>query len=314
MLEIYGLIKNWGLKDVEQIESVNKESGSTKFIATTGESGKYLLKSVHNEARIEVEEDLLQYLASLGIRVLVPLRTVDDRLVVEHGSNKYCLYEYIEGEHLEYDTIEKLCFAAERLGEVLGLLHKALQNYNNESEHIKDMNLYNTIFKWALPLMGEKMEGSDIFRAIDERRENLKKVFERNSKQFIHRDFHGENVMFKDGEFIGVIDFELCMIGYRIFDIAYLMTSMLVGNFKNKEYRLQWLSAIPILLESYDKVKALTIEERQDIFYMFISVQLIFTAYYLNMDKMEESQSNLEMCKWFLENERGVLKRLQTEE
>lgn len=49
-------------------------------------------------------------------------------------------------------------------------------------------------------------------------------IFAKLPKQYIHRDPHGRNILFQGDRFIGFIDFDLCKIGYKVFDLCYVMT------------------------------------------------------------------------------------------
>lgn len=296
--------------EVNEITVINRTVGKKMYLVTKMETDKYLLKHVESEERLIIEEDLLQYLSIKGLKVFPPIRNCKNELTVEYKSDKYCLYKFIEGEHLEYNTFEKLRFAAENFGRILGRLHKELKEYKNSSTDIKDMNLYHSIFNWSLPKIEEKMKDTLVYVEIEKQRSKLEQVFEIHPKQFIHRDFHGENVMFKDSEFVGIIDFEICMVGYRLFDIGYLLTSMLVGDFYDENYRNEWLEILPILIKSYNEVNNLAVEEKHDIYYMLLCVELVFIAYYLNRDDMDGARKNLEMLKWFLLNEKKIAQKL----
>ena len=313
MKEIYEIIKNWGLTERCTIDRIDRIAGKPMFIVNKTETEKYMLKNTEDEDRLHVEEDMLLYLRREGVLVFPPIRTKENKLVVKSGGLSYCLYKYIAGEHLEYDSPEKLDFAAKSFGSILGNLHKALEGYNNDSSAIKDMNLQLSVFGWALPKIEKEMQDKDLCDKIMKRKEKLRESFERNKKQFIHRDTHGDNLLFRNGKFIGILDFEICMVGYRIFDMGYMLTSMLVGDFYDELFRVNWLHALPILVESYNTVNPLTSDEREDIYTILLSNQLIVTAYYLGNENKKTAQKNLDMCKWFLENEEEIKSRIKGE-
>ena len=109
------------------------------------------------------------------------------------------------------------------LGSTIGVeianLHQALNSGNN-NELVK-RDLYKVVYGWALPIL-EKNEyvHQDVIRKMNQIHIDFKETVHSLRKQIIHRDMHLSNVIFKDNEFQGFIDFELLESKYSIYAIA----------------------------------------------------------------------------------------------
>ncbi|BCC24108.1 hypothetical protein BCM0079_2701 [Bacillus cereus] len=102
-------------------------------------------------------------------------------------------------------------------------------------------------------------------------------------KQIIHRDMHLSNVIFKDNEFQGFIDFELLEINVRVFDLCYCCTSILSELYSDEVLRGKWQHIISTIFEGYNKQNILTREELQSIWYVMLSIQVIFITYFVQL-------------------------------
>lgn len=258
-----GVLRNWEHNEITEVIKVNNTNRKNCLLLTAADKTKYLLKSVRNEEKLLLEEDMLLFLLDRGIYVSPPLRTKDNSLYVQHQNSKYCLYKYITGEHLQFKTRKQITYAGKRLGCILAKLHLALNSYDTKETLTVDMDLHNQIFNWAIPNIKNSYTDINLLSLIESQKNILETTFRCLPKQFIHRDFHPNNVLFNNGYFAGIIDFELCTKGYRTFDIGYLLTSLLSEYFEYDDYKNNWLTAVPIIVSSYNAVNVIESEERK---------------------------------------------------
>ena len=112
------------------------------------------------------------------------------------------------------------------------------------------------VYEWALPNL-EKNEhvDQDVVRTMNQIHSDFKKTITSLRKQIIHRDMHLSNVIFKDNEFQGFIDFELLERNVRVFDLCYCCTSILSELHSDAELRGKWQHIISKIFEGYNKQK-----------------------------------------------------------
>ena len=65
----------------------------------------------------------------------------------------------------------------------------------------------------------------------------LKRITKKLPRQIIHRDFHGQNIIFNNGRLDGYTDFDLNEKNARLYDLCYLCTGALASGFDNLSKR-----------------------------------------------------------------------------
>ncbi|MEC2553442.1 phosphotransferase, partial [Bacillus tropicus] len=120
----------------------------------------------------------------------------------------------------------------------------------------------------------------------------------------IHRDMHLSNVIFKYNEFQGFIDFELLERNVRVFDLCYCCTSILSELYSDEELRRKWQHIISKIFEGYNKQNILMKEELQSIWYVMLSIQVIFITYFVQLKDL--LKLNEEMFFWIFANKETI--------
>ena len=161
------------------------------------------------------------------------------------------------------------------------------------------------VYEWALPNL-EKNEhvDQDVVRTMNQIHSDFKKTITSLRKQIIHRDMHLSNVIFKDNEFQGFIDFELLERNVRVFDLCYCCTSILSELHSDEELRGKWQHIISKIFEGYNKQSILTREELQAIWYVMLSIQVIFITYFVQLPDL--LKLNEEMFFWIFANKETI--------
>ena len=115
---------------------------------------------------------------------------------------------------------------------------------------------------------------------------------------------HLSNVIFKDNEFQGFIDFELLESNVRVFDLCYCCTSILSELYSDEELRRKWQHIISKIFEGYNKQNILMKEELQSIWYVMLSIQVIFITYFVQLKDL--LKLNEEMFFWIFANKETI--------
>jgi Ser/Thr protein kinase RdoA (MazF antagonist) len=111
-------------------------------------------------------------------------------------------------------------------------------------------------------------------------------LFDKLSKQLIHRDPNPGNILFKDGEVSGFINFDLSEVTVRLWDVCYCATGILVES-TDEEYE-KWLDILGGILHGYDSGGKLTPEEKRAVFYVICSIQMICIAYFESREELKQ--------------------------
>jgi Ser/Thr protein kinase RdoA (MazF antagonist) len=283
-----------GVSDQYGIEVVDYTSlNSRTFLLETNE-GPFLLKEKKRIVQLTNECHLLEYLKSKGISVGLPLVTIHERFYMEVQNRYYMVQEYIPG--IIYQDLQDLDEPEKRMKQIglaLGKLHLALKD---AAVVVKKHNAYKTMLdlihqsKWT----DEQLHA---LKPIISYLNQYQHLAEQLPKQLIHRDCHLSNLIFTDDQ-IGFIDFELAQESYRLFDVAYVLTSLLVGNFEQSKET--WLMMIKPYLSAYQAINPLTKIELKLMKWMMLHIQLIFAGYFKTKKMEIEANLNLDVADWIM--------------
>ncbi len=264
----------------------------------------YILKEKGSIKQLLVEIHVLEQLDEKGVKVQKLVETSNSEKYVFYKEKYYCLYEYVAGSVLEIKDTENLKELGSTIGVEIANLHQALNSVNNNNELVK-RDLYKVVYGWALSIL-EKNEyvHQDIIRKMNQIHTDFKETVHPLRKQIIHRDMHLSNVIFKDNEFQGFIDFELLESNVRVFDLCYCCTSILSELYSDEVLRGKWQHIISTIFEGYNKQNILTREEIQSIWYVMLSIQVIFITYFVQLKDL--LKLNEEMFFWIFANKEAI--------
>ena len=225
------------------------------------------------------------------------------------GNKYYGLFTKIKGQvlkdYFEGDYLKRGFY----LGECISQLHKGLFNITDElkqSRNLWDNNMINELSGWVsheidkyLPHCKLAKEDIKLFNEIyAEMNGNFEDLYIKLPRQVIHRDIHGENMIFQDEELVGYIDFDLSQINARIYDVCYLCTGSLSTIFNNTDKRENWIGFAKNVINGYESTTNITDEERHSIKYMFYLIELIMIAYFAQNNYSNIADTNIKMINW----------------
>ncbi|WP_377865445.1 phosphotransferase enzyme family protein [Bacillus sp. R86525] len=264
----------------------------------------YILKGKGSIKQFLVELNVLEQLDEKGAKVQKLVKTRNDERYVFYKEKYYCLYEYVAGSVLEIKDTEKLKVLGSTIGEEIANLHHELNSVNSANELIK-RELYKVVYEWALPnLVKNEHVHQDVIQKMDQIHTTFKEMVHSLPKQIIHRDMHLSNVIFRESDFQGFIDFELLEENVRVFDLCYCCTSILSEIFSDEKLRRKWLQIVSGIFRGYYKQNILTRKELQSIWYVMLSIQVIFITYFVQLKDL--LKLNEEMFLWIFANKEDI--------
>lgn len=296
------ILKYWNLKDVKELKKIQ----DNVYMVNCVDESSYILKSKSNKKRIQEETHFIRHLKMKGIPVSVPCLSYKDEYFVEYDGQLLSLYEALDGEHLKYNLKTDERYILHLYSNVLAKIHLALADYKGNNETINDMNFDKQIYEWALPTLLKHYEDVSVQEKLNQLRQEVEYYFTNVPKQHIHRDPHGENILFKNGEWSGLIDFDLATIGHRIFDICYLMLSFFYEVFRDEELQNVWFDTVKDFIRTYEEESPLISIEKESAWYFFICIELICAAYFIDIKDYKSADDALDLFNWLYNSKERI--------
>lgn len=300
-------LENWNIDLSLPISDLYLANGA-KVSGNVWQVGdEYILKTGPREKLLK-DLTISEALHSQGFNASTPVLTKAGQRYLE-GKDIFVLTRGIKGSplsHADRFGKQRVKFA-EQYGRAIAKLHKALRTIQDDILP-DEVNLYQNVLDWSLPSVQRQniqwnMGLADSFFA--DYTDTFGRLYGQLPKQLIHRDPNPSNILFHNGKVSGFIDFELSQIYIRLWDVCYCATGILSEG--SREAYGKWLEILGGLLTGYDREEGLTAEEKQAVFYVICSIQMICIAYFESHDKYRElAKTNREMLQYIAENRKHI--------
>lgn len=273
-------------------------------ISSTGEvrpnvylvDGKYILKIFTLPGTAAGSAQIADALHRAGICETGPLRTKTGVFVAVDGALYGVLTEQMNGAELSAAQVITEPEMAWQLGKIIGQLHLALRE---QQMLCNDRDIYEETKELWLEPARQAAGLSEAFCA--QYREIFGALHPRLPRQLIHRDPNPGNILFRDGNCVGFVDFDLSQRSIRLFDPCYAATAILSEDFEGA--KPVWKDIYQGILQGYDSVVGLTAEEKQAAAYVVYSIELICVGFFSTQEKYaRQAQANIQMLRWLMEN------------
>ncbi len=338
--QIKKLLEYWDLA-LPQLDSLTENNSVQEITPATNAGGAmvcqhvwhignaYILKTTQNVVQLRKHLQISAALDSHGFKGQTAVLTRTGEEIVVFEGRSFALMHRIPGEpllpkdYLEVDgpTQNAIC---EAYGIALGELHNALNHLDNEQplgaicfEDIKEADLVGTVVRWAIPnarrIMSQRelplgLDLADTFYTEFEARfpRVISEVLETSPLQLIHRDPNPSNILFKDQQVTGFIDFEISERNVRIFDLCYIATGLLSEAYKHPKAKDQWPQMLISIINGYNVAtdRKLSAAEWRAIPDVIYGIQLIFIAWLESNEKYPDAaKTNRSMLKWLVDNQ-----------
>lgn len=180
--------------------------------------------SEKNLALLEAEMEILEYLREQPVKVALPVKSQNDRLIetveTELGTFYAVVFEALPGKQIEIEELELEQFF--KWGSALGKLHEVFkrmpEQYRLNRESWRDQL---TFVQNLLPV--EETAARDELNEIFNWAESLEVTNDHFG--LIHFDFELDNQRWEDGQ-IGMLDFDDCVNHWYAADIAFALRDL----------------------------------------------------------------------------------------
>ena len=134
-------------------------------------------------------------------------------------------------------------------------------------------------------------------------KQELEQIYKFLPRQLIHRDVHFGNFLFQDDKLTGYIDFDLSQRNIRIFDICYFLTGLLAEETEIPLTKDEWMNMVSAVIEGYERLSALTIQEKEAIPCVMKCIEILFVAYYISVKDVKCAKDAKEVFSFIQEHE-----------
>ncbi|HFK1720627.1 TPA: aminoglycoside phosphotransferase family protein [Bacillus cereus] len=194
------------VKDAANIEEISKGfSPDKKYVITNANNEKYLFRTgdIKEYERKKIEFQILNEMVKRNVQAQRPIEIG----ILEEEGVCYSIFSYLEGEDAKrllstYSPKEQYDIGIEA-GKDLVKMHTLEAPKNILPWYERAMKKHRKYLE-AYKTCGIKIENDDkIIKFIDENEMYVKD----RTNRFQHDDFHLENIIVRDGKYVGVVDF-----------------------------------------------------------------------------------------------------------
>ena len=299
------LLSYWELDPIRTINVLTpgeSASGENVAFVETVSGARYVLKRKTVRRTLQLEYQLLEALAALGVPVAVPIRARSGDPYVQVGEDWFDLSPHLPGaiytDHYASGAAER----ARQFGTAIARLHTGLRNCE-PLVSAQEMDLPGDIARSGQVVRSTWPAGQlPVEPILAELEAGLASCYAGLPKQLIHRDAHPGNMLFQDGQLSGWLDFEIVQRGPRLFDLCYCSTSLLINGFNDPVKRQTWFALVSALVEGYETVSPLTPVEHRSIRVMQMAIEVIFIAFFSQNSYPVPAAQNIEALAWLFAN------------
>lgn len=279
--ELRAILANWDIPQNLPLGDIYIMDGA-KVAGNIWRVGEYILKAAPREKLLN-KLRVPRLLAGQGIPMALPVPTKTGAEMLD-GETAFLLTKSLPGAPLPKEDRfgDQRAAYGEKYGQSIARLHNAMAQM--EGDILPDeVNLFEQVRDWALPNTRKQniqwnMGLPDSF--FETWLSEFGALYDALPKQLIHRDPNPSNILFDGGEVSGFIDFDLSERNVRLWDPCYCATGLLSEWRGVEDIQAKWPAVLEGILRGYDSVNPLTPEEKQAVYYVICSIQMICVAYF----------------------------------
>ena len=218
------------------------------------DKGDYVLRYIYDTVKnVEYIMEVYDYFANHGIKTSKPVPTNKDKFSLLYEDNVIVVQSFIPGTY--YESLDKIDSVLSFYGRELGRIHQvSLQMVEEKGEKRLKVKRWDTI-SYVKEASEEYLPKTEYIRQQYEIWEQEINFLPKNqlTKAVIHGDVGPKDFFFKDGNYMGIIDFNAAHFDFLLFDIAPMM---MYCDLYKPERKKQYHSFITAYLEEAPIKKA----------------------------------------------------------
>jgi Ser/Thr protein kinase RdoA (MazF antagonist) len=280
--ELAMVLSHYDLGVIESLRTFPRGSRRSPKVRIRSRKGEYLLKrravGQDDPYRVAFAHDLQLHLSNCGYPVPGLIGTRDENnSMLQFNGRTYEMFNYIQGSRYRRQPAEAL-----EVGRMLGHLHRLVWDFQPSYEapsggyHAAvEVDAKMALLGPSIKSVEPRCKDEDLANTVDflrvayydaARRAN-ECGFAEMPRIYVHGDWHPGNLLFRDDEIVGVLDFDSARIEPRISDIANgaLQFSMEVGEEAHPDDWPESLDAgmMRWVVRGYDQTSGLPLSEAE---------------------------------------------------
>jgi Ser/Thr protein kinase RdoA (MazF antagonist) len=273
-VDVESIFSHYDVGALDQVEALTAGTVQTNLLLNTTQ-GRFVLRYYEQNRSLEsvlFEVNLINYLKRHSYPCPGVVRNVHRRLAALYKDRPFALFEFVEGTHIEHPT--------ERQKQQL--IQKAAE-LQNVTRHYRP---FYAQFRWNYGVelcetlaeaAANRIATPNALQKLMWYKQALSELVLPASlpKGICHCDFHFSNVLFKDGEFQALLDFDDANYTFLTFDLAYLIEPFISSfrwdtweNFAPRDEVFDFAEARKIV-SAYQQHRALNSTEKKYLFDVF---------------------------------------------
>ncbi|MBU0706783.1 homoserine kinase [Patescibacteria group bacterium] len=257
-METSEYLKYYNLGEVRAEQKITTGLVNTTYKVTMA-SGDFILRIydvLKTDDQIAFEHEVLEYLSEKNFFVPRPIKMKDGdtygKLEQYFGLFTYLPGHELRGPEVSEDNVNSV-------GETLGWFHEILKDYKPQNKKTaEDLSGTKDLLKKNESEL-RKSSYPDIDEIIKELKGSLGKISLSGKlpKGIVHSDLHERNILFRNGEVSGVLDFDNCYYGSLVIDVA---SQAVWWCFRDKRFNPIYFNTF---INGYTSQRTLTENERE---------------------------------------------------
>ncbi|MCY3414598.1 MAG: phosphotransferase [Candidatus Heimdallarchaeota archaeon] len=315
------ILSNWEVNDCIDItqnkDFYDNNNENNAFLILRCDNFEYVLKkkNINGKHILKIERELLNELKRHNIPVSQMIATKSAGDYLESGNIAYCMYEYISGRTINYQTEIEIETWMKKIGTMLNRLHAVFRKmkYPFEIQNSPDHTLEKLIGQFdTIITRADKVMQNEFLPLRSLIVDNINKIFNSHlEKQLIHRDYHLGNIIVDKKTIKSIIDFDLACFEYKIVDVCYFSNSILNKSIQsdiiNKEL---WLKGFLPFIAAYEDITEVEILLFPNI---MVLINVSFLLFFIELNELKYARQARYMMNWVLEHDVEIIKLIKSQ-
>lgn len=264
------ILSHYQLGEYKASQPISQGNVQTNFFLSTTQ-GTFVFRYYENRSRESVlfESHLIHYLKNKHFPCPALLKNKEGKYIGVAHEKPYAIFEFIEGQHIENPTEEQKKQLIQKVAELQNVTRK----YRPRSKKYRwnySSELCRNLAHEAAQEIGT-VQAEEKLAWVEQELVTLQ-LPKSLPKGICHSDFHFSNVLFKDGTFHALLDFDDANYTFLMYDLATLINPFLPSFDWNtwvsfqKDENVFDFREVRETVQEYSKYRPLSKNEKRHLF------------------------------------------------
>ena len=294
--KLRAILQNWNLQDADIVDCFYETTGQRRENTYLVDKDAYFY--VTN--RQSVVQNMVRLHQACGAdtqQLPNMIQTRDGNRFVRDGELYFYLVKRTNGAPVSAKELLRQPKLAFDVGRKMAMMHREMQSLSDNDVCKTDLFQSSIQLCPLLQTLGLMNQ-----RELADFQIRCAALQNKLPQQWIHRNLNPSNLLFREQQVIGFLDFSLMEYNFRLFDLCYCATAVLSEFFPlDANEASAWLSFLKQLLDGYASIGTLTAQEWQAVPDMILVIQLVCIHHFSRLEKYRSlTERNIAMTAWLL--------------